>query len=294
MTFHHLIINEDEKNTTTLYYRHATDERNSSYPFISGDTFRAMADYIFDETRRDDLTQVNYGDTVFLKGDMLDEFFNGPYQMISNPFVLVSHNSDMFVPRNHRQRLKDEKILVWYGSNPDVRNEKKFRPIPIGLNNQRWQMGRLNRIEYAFHHHRKVWDQRKILLYANFLVKNNPEERVTALRHTSQVDGNYIVREKISIETYLENIGNAKFVVSPLGSGLDCHRTWEALLMGAVPIVLSSSLDPLFENLPALIIDRWSQLNNRLLSSYAHLANNQSVPLILYARHWRKILKEPR
>jgi len=30
------------------------------------------------------------------------------------------------------------------------------------------------------------------------------------------------------------------FTLSPAGAGLDCHRTWEALLLGSIPVVLRS------------------------------------------------------
>ena len=35
--------------------------------------------------------------------------------------------------------------------------------------------------------------------------------------------------------------GNYAFVISPPGHGLDCHRTWEALALGCIPITLASA-----------------------------------------------------
>ena len=55
------------------------------------------------------------------------------------------------------------------------------------------------------------------------------------------------------------------FVVSPHGNGLDCHRTWEAIMLGCIPIVKSSSLNRLFYDLPVLIINEWDELNEELL-----------------------------
>ena len=37
---------------------------------------------------------------------------------------------------------------------------------------------------------------------------------------------------------WLEHYGTHRFVLSPPGHGLDCHRTWEAILLGAIPIVV--------------------------------------------------------
>ena len=46
---------------------------------------------------------------------------------------------------------------------------------------------------------------------------------------------------------YLMTLGSHKFVLSPRGNGLDAHRTWEAMLVGAIPIVRASALNPLYE-----------------------------------------------
>ena len=58
-----------------------------------------------------------------------------------------------------------------------------------------------------------------------------------------------------------------KFVLSPKGAGLDCHRTWEVLAMGSIPIVLSSSIDDVFKGLPVVIVDSWSEINEEFLHS---------------------------
>ena len=37
------------------------------------------------------------------------------------------------------------------------------------------------------------------------------------------------------------------FILSPAGIGLDCHRTWEALCLGCIPIVCIPEFKNLFE-----------------------------------------------
>jgi hypothetical protein len=53
--------------------------------------------------------------------------------------------------------------------------------------------------------------------------------------------------------------------LSPIGHGLDCHRTWEALILGSIPIVKSSPLDSLYDGLPVLIINDWREISKDLL-----------------------------
>jgi len=55
------------------------------------------------------------------------------------------------------------------------------------------------------------------------------------------------------------------FWLSPRGGGLDCHRTWEALYLDIIPIVWSSSLNILYEDLPIVVINDHSELNEQFL-----------------------------
>ena len=58
---------------------------------------------------------------------------------------------------------------------------------------------------------------------------------------------------------------------SPIGSGLDCHRHYEALAFGALPLVdLYSSLVPLFASLPVVFVANWSAVTaTRLEGAWA-------------------------
>ena len=55
------------------------------------------------------------------------------------------------------------------------------------------------------------------------------------------------------------------FVVCPHGNGLDCHRSWESMYMNCIPIVKSSVIDDLYDDLPILIVKEWSDINEELL-----------------------------
>jgi hypothetical protein len=56
------------------------------------------------------------------------------------------------------------------------------------------------------------------------------------------------------------------FVLSPVGNGLDCHRTWELFLAGCIVITKHSSLDKMFidNQLPVVFIEDWYELNINL------------------------------
>jgi hypothetical protein len=287
-------MKESNNIPISLYYRHALPGRNSSYPYISGDTFRAFSDYVYDETRQHNLTSVKYGDIIFVKTDMLPRFFRSSFKSIQKPFILVTHNSDLSAPNEHAVHLLNPKILRWYASNPNIQNRSKLSPIPIGLANKRWPHGNLNIFTHAFKNYRKPWSQRTSLLYVNFNLETNKIQREKAFAQASKIENVQIIKQPTTFENYLQQIGNAKFVLSPPGNGLDCHRTWEALLMGAVPIVLTSTLDPLFLNTRSVIIDDWSKLTQKFLLSFNFSFNDHLIPDVLSAHYWLKTLLKHR
>jgi hypothetical protein len=55
------------------------------------------------------------------------------------------------------------------------------------------------------------------------------------------------------------------FWLSPRGNGLDCHRTWEAFYLDIIPIVWNSTLNPLFVDLPVIILNDWREITEQFL-----------------------------
>jgi hypothetical protein len=55
------------------------------------------------------------------------------------------------------------------------------------------------------------------------------------------------------------------FIISPHGGGYDCHRLWEGLALGCIPIVKTSPIDKLYDDLPILIVKEWSDVTMELL-----------------------------
>src|SRR5947209_4011623 len=62
--------------------------------------------------------------------------------------------------------------------------------------------------------------------------------------------------------------GEYAFVLSPHGTGLDCHRTWEALAVGHIVLVPTSSLDALYEGLPVVALNRWNEITTENLQRW--------------------------
>jgi hypothetical protein len=105
---------------------------------------------------------------------------------------------------------------------------------------------------------------RKPLIYGTFHFALNYDTRQEA---HANLDKSLVYYEPIKVqrgESWQRQTEYA-FVASPRGNGEDCHRTWEALALGCIPIVKTSPMDPLYDDLPVLIVKRWEDVTKEKL-----------------------------
>jgi hypothetical protein len=84
-----------------------------------------------------------------------------------------------------------------------------------------------------------------------------------------------------------------RFVLSPEGNGIDCYRHWEALAMGAVPIVMRSRAMAPFEGLPILFTDDYGELSPGYLEEQWTAMAQRTFDLepLLMSSHRRRFLR---
>lgn len=251
-------------------------KRQSSKPLLSGDTFLKLADHVLESINYFDYLdklkftkfkpeKVKENDIVFVETCAVGHFFENYHSKINCRYILITHNHDRSCPGNYKHFLDDPKIKAWFTVNPDCYHPKLIG-LPLGLSNKNWQHSR-NHASTILKLSRKE-KSRDALLYVNFVYKTNPEVRkpVYDLFYKSLKKENWIKRSNgISFDKYLVDLQRSKFTLSPPGSGLDCHRTWEAIYMGSIPVVISSYLDELFKELPVLVVKDWHEVTKEFL-----------------------------
>ena len=260
----------------------------STSPYLSGDTFRFMCDYHFDEvTTAFDPLEVKAGDCIFVKTDMLGAYFETKHPYIQFPYIIISHNADHPAPGPGEAFLDDPKIVAWFAQNVEM-THPKLHPIPIGLENPMFGKN----VGLIAKHQKAIGTTPKTqVLYMNFTISNSPKERQAAYNHFH--DKPYCLYSSVKPwEQYLLDLLRTQFVVSPRGNGLDCLRTWEALYMGAFPIVQTSHMDPLFEGLPVVIVNNWEEINASFLQrKYEKLTSTHYSLEKLYDPYWENKIR---
>jgi len=267
-----------------------TQNRVSQDPYIFGDSFRNICRFILDDESNFDPTQVKHGDLIFVQLNYLEQFFAHYHPHITEKYILISHNHDLPAPKKFKQFLEDKKLFAWFTQNADYIHPKVF-PIPIGLLNlfHGFSLGHLQLLEKARTHYPYT---KNILCYANFTIETNKVER-GHLAHLFTNTSWICWDKKINYSSFINRVTHAKFVLSPHGAGLDCHRTWEILYLGSYPIVKSSTLDQLYDQLPVFIVNKWEELTQELLEKkYAEMATKKYSYEKLTYDYWHNLIRK--
>lgn len=224
--------------------------------FITGNSYKRYAHYVWDESGFQKNNQCNSNTlTFFIKTDYIISFFNSSY-VTNDPFVLITHNSDLDINSSYSQYIQLPNLIKWYAQNVNYKHEKLI-PIPIGIANEKWPHGNTKILQSVIDRQSK----KRALMYANFNIFTNPNQRKYCLQY---IKPEYI-ENNVPFETYLQHTSESYFSICPLGNGIDSHRIWESLYLRTVPIVedtyniryLKQSL-----NLPIIIIKKWNELTN--------------------------------
>lgn len=218
----------------------------------------------------------------------LEQFVRTVLPNITRPIRLISGDGDAGVPGNLMPGVSDAilehpMVNVWYTQNYDGSvNHPKIRPLPIGLDlHFGFNTAAYKRLEPLL---KAAADssppsERHNVVFVGSLGNSNPERSrmFEALRDTPHVT---FSDDRVDYADAMREYGKYRFAVSPRGNGIDCHRTWELLAVRTIPILLTSSIDSLFENLPVVIVKDWTEVQNseNLERWFSEHASNLELP----------------
>jgi hypothetical protein len=278
--------------------------RPTSYPFITGDSFRSMSQHVFDGISDMKPELVEKNDIVFVRSDFLVEFFEKKHPSIKNEYILISHNADADITQDYEKYI-DNKIIHWFAQNLTFKNGK-ISPLPIGVTN---------------YHYVNTLGKGKIDSLSRFInIKNSVEkikDKISFGFHFSKTcfvprslermaldkklggDSNFDRINTADQSEYFNKLIKYYFTVSPEGMGTDCYRIWESFYLGVVPIVKRSVITEYYKeiSLPVFIIDDWNEMEkifkNGLVTEYDKLKaefNNKAI----YINYWMDLIVSKR
>ena len=196
--------------------------------------------------------------TIFVYVEYLYFFMNNILPNINHKFILVTHNEDHEIDSTYLPLLNNINLLHMFSQNANITHEK-LTPIPIGIANSMWEHGNKHNIIILNSY---LNSSVKYKLYTNFTIANNKEHRTDVMKKLKDNILSVIVEHKTHLD-YLKEIKEYKWIPSPKGNGIDCHRTWETLYMGSIPLVDDTINTRFFKQLglPIILISEWDNIN---------------------------------
>ena len=214
------------------------------HDFVTGERFALMADVCWGPGGALPSPGIVYVKTDDA-GPFMDALRAAPK---AGPYSVILHNSDRTVDAELAARTPANVTRV-YGANCTAADvDGRFLRLPIGLPNTHSVCGDVPLLVGG--HEGKSNRQHDFLLACTVHARSRTPEREALYRwFGSGGDGvlSYPVEGPGSprYRDYVRDLWASLYVFSPPGAGLDCHRTWEAIVCGAVPVVKrTGALDP--------------------------------------------------
>ena len=224
--------------------------------------------------------------SIYVNSHALRNFVDKYLDKINVSFYLVSGDSDLAIPYEaltnvqFEKLIKNDMLVAWYAQNLTLTNFPKVNPLPIGLDyhtigsdpNHWWKMHNEKHMPIdqeallkKLHSNSLNIDKRPLKIFSNVhlsLDRYGERQKASNIIPSNLLSKVHGFRSRS--QTWELNCNHA-FVLSPYGNGYDCHRTWEALNLGAVPIVRAPKFKKLFEGLPVLNVENWEDVTEKLL-----------------------------
>ena len=230
--------------------------------------------------------QYKNGTIIYLKIEFIREFARVLLPLIQYKFILVSGLSDYTCPQNLFPNsevepfINNSNLIHWYVCNCTIKHTK-ITLLPIGIDY--WTISpvgcsaffgnKMSPIDQETEFKEiistvKPINERIIKCYSNFHFADYGrlfgESRKDIINIVPTELVFYEPAKLLRIQSW-KNQSEYAFILSPHGHGMDCYRTWEALLLGCIVIVKTSPLDGLYTDLPVLILNNWTDLTQELL-----------------------------
>tara|TARA_R110002020_G_scaffold425213_2_gene634660 strand:+ start:27 stop:812 length:786 start_codon:yes stop_codon:yes gene_type:complete len=242
----------------------------------------------------------NGANILFCKTDYLGALFQH-IDTWKTPCTLITGNSDYPITDDIVSHAPPC-IQKWYAQNSDTTNPK-VKGIPLGIENSE---------DCVLDGHGVGWEHAKekinllksppeiktiSKIYANFSLSTHVSrkevqkicESIECV--TTNLSANHAEINDRSYHQYVSDILSHEMTVCPRGNGIDCHRVWEVLYLGRVPIVKRENAMRYFEELPILFIDDWSHLRNidYIENQYQKVKDNNNRMLDM--NYWKNIIQ---
>jgi hypothetical protein len=263
---------------------------------------------------------LNDCDVIWIQPIYLDYFVVKILPQIKTKFILLLNTCDNSFPTCMKKitykKLIDSQYLVHiFAQNCLISNHKKITQIPIGLDLHSLAYGknRFGEQKTSCSDQEKKLNEVKNNTFSQKLIK-----ACVDFKHIDSMKGKnnmkdffgedrteicYKLQNKSCVDFFENKLPRSKlwlkksayaFSICPPGNGIDTHRVWEDLILGIIPIVKTTPLDPLYKQFPIVIVDDWNKITQENLESWykekSPLFENEEIMQKLNQKYWLDLI----
>lgn len=203
--------------------------------------------------------------TIFCKTDFIDDLFY-ILRDCNIKHNLLTHHSDYPIDMG-RWNKKPKCIEKWFAINPTIEHNDLI-PIPLGIKTHKepyfepqyesnWFIENVENLKSI---------KKEKNIYCNWNITNKDRLHITEKLNKTGIE--YTFDQNLPFRDYIVNMASHKFVISPSGNGIDCHRTWEALYLGCMPIVIKNKIYNRWDGVPILQVNDFSDITQEILNNF--------------------------
>lgn len=190
--------------------------------------------------------------TIYVSLDFMDYFSKVFLPKINWDFILVSGDSD-YPTSKFKYLLKNPYLKHWFAQNNDL-HSGRITSIPIGIDfstlfgkvsyfqgdnlKEEISPSEQEKIYKGLRKNKGIKNREKI--FCDFHLNITSKKREEIYSHIKNNSLFFFQKERLPREDHLKLRSQFLFLMSPPGAGLDCYRTWEALLLNQIPIVIKT------------------------------------------------------
>lgn len=207
--------------------------------------------------------------------DNIEKYYHIPYVMSLREWQIFN-------------KLEDE--IIYNSSEYKVQNDN-WVDFTIGVN---WSF--INHKHLLNEYSNRVRNNLLLTCINPFTDTNRRQnEQVNRLKIVDTLYKNNFINYKLDPEIYFKILPLFKFVISPEGNGIDCHRHYEALIAGCIPIVEDNHLiRKKYEGCPILYTNDYSEITQEYLQNkYEEMIDKvYDFSILMLSRYNLQIQKE--
>jgi len=270
-----------------VYFKRAIRWRRNSHPFISGDAFADLADYVYKPPRWRNYNKnlsISDAEVIFCRSHELQEMLD-TYSEILTAKVLIASNSDFEfreLPRNIPTSVK-----ALFLQNSFISDNIFVFTIPIGVEN--FRLGVNGNPRYI--RFRPQIEERPTRVLFGPLGLTHPLRKEVIETFGSLHPDWDLLNTRISPQEYDLYANKYAYISAVRGNGVDTHRLWESLYRGLTPIVAADdwwdSLSGLFPQVISVAEWQPHEIKNVVLSRGKQNFNPKEI-VALWMPYWEK------